>query len=103
MYVLLSILAEVVIYYGETQIRSIDMKKRVLVILLSVMTILCCLTGSVSIEAAGEIQAPTGVSVKTNKKGNPLVRWKEVEKASKYRVYRKTENDSSWVQGLLSG
>ena len=74
------------------------MKKRIFAVMLTIVTILCGLTGSFSVEAAGKIQAPSGVYVKTSKKGNPVIRWGKVEKASKYRVYRKTESDSSWVK-----
>lgn len=55
----------------ETTRRS-KMKKRVLVVLLSVLTVLISLTGFDPVEAASEIQAPSGVAVRTNKKGNPV-------------------------------
>ena len=74
------------------------MKKRVLVILLSVLTVLCCLTGFVSVDASEKIQAPKGVYVKTALKKGPVINWGKVDGATKYKVYRKTATDSSWVK-----
>lgn len=74
------------------------MKRRLLIVLLSIMTLMCGLSSKVNVNAADKIAAPLGVSVKANKSGNPVISWKEVEGATQYRVYRKTENDSKWVK-----
>ena len=74
------------------------MKKKVLAMLLIAVLMLCSLNDYISVEAATKIKAPKGVTVKTAKKGYPVISWKKVTKASKYRVYRKTVSDSSWVK-----
>lgn len=74
------------------------MKRRIWIVLLSVMVLVCIFSSMVNVYAADKIAAPLGVSVKANKSGNPVISWKEAEGAAQYRVYRKTENDSKWVK-----
>ena len=75
------------------------MKKKLLAMLLIAVMMLSGLNGYVSAEAATKLKAPKGVTVKTSsKKVYPVISWKKVSKASKYRVYRKTASDTSWVR-----
>ncbi|MCR5324226.1 MAG: hypothetical protein K6E85_13270 [Lachnospiraceae bacterium] len=74
------------------------MKKRILAVLLSIATLMFGFSSPVNTWAADKVAAPLGVTVKSNKSGNPVISWKEVENAVEYRVYRKTENDSSWIK-----
>ena len=74
------------------------MKKRVIAVLMAVVTIMCCMTAAVSVEAATKVQAPAGVYVKTAYKKGPVINWGKVEGATKYKVYRKTASDTKWVK-----
>ena len=75
------------------------MKKKLLAMLLIAVMMFGGLNGYVSAEAATKLKAPKGVTVKTSsKKVYPVISWKKVSKASKYRVYRKTASDTSWVK-----
>ena len=73
--------------------------KKVAALVLFIMMIFGTISSSAEpLYAADKVAAPKGVSVEANKSGNPVISWDEVEGATKYRVYRKTADDSSWVK-----
>ncbi len=73
--------------------------KKAFAVLLCTLLMLGTIGGSVEPSfAASKISAPSGVTVETNKSGNPVITWDAVDSAVKYKVYRKTESDSDWVK-----
>lgn len=74
--------------------------KRALCFILSAL-LLAGLTTSVEpgrVQAASKPGKTAISSVELNKSGLPVIKWKKVDGATGYRVFRKTETDTKWVK-----
>ena len=75
--------------------------KKALALVLCVMVVFGAMGGSSQTAYAADVDAPRGVSVETNKSGNPVITWNEVDGAKQYRVFRKLKTINhglKWLQ-----